>query len=375
LALLLLVGAGEPQALRTASSNIFLIREGEVVEENLYVAASLVRIAGTIRGDLIVVATDHLEVTGRVEGDVIGFATTARLTGAVTGSVRLAGVDLDMGSETGGDVVGLGRDVYLGGSVAEDSLVWSRSLIAGGEIGRDMGGRTFGSMTIGGRVGRDVEMTVGRLWVLEDAHIGQDLGYRSAREAIIHPGAVIDGSVVQRTPLAPDLRARAVRLFFGFIASVLLLAYGLVMIGVAPDKMERSITRLADHPIRCLRRGAAQVGILALPIVGAAAGVVWGTPKAAIGLTLFGLAMAPLVVLWLLFLVLTAPLPVLIFAGRVVSRGRLSDYGAFVLPVIPLAALLLWVPYAGLGAGVVLLALGAGARSLTAGERYVLSRM
>lgn len=375
MALLLLVGAGDPQALRTASSNIFLLREGEVVEESLYVAGSLVRIAGTIRGDLVVLATDHLDVSGRVEGDVIGFAATANLTGAVTGSVRLAGVDLDIAARTGGDVVGLGRDVYLGGSVAGDSLVWSRSLVAGGEIGRDMGGRTFGSTTVAGRVGRDVEMTVGRLFVLEDARIDQDLGYRSAREAIIHPGAVIDGAVVQRTPLAPDLRARAVRLLFGFVASLLLLAYGLVMIGVAPDKMERSITRLADNPVRCLRRGGAQVGILALPVVGAVAGVVWGSPGLAIGLTLFGLAVAPLVGLWLSFLVLTAPLPVLILAGRVVSRDRLSDYAAFMLPVIPLMALLLWAPYAGLGVAAVMLALGAGARSLTVGERYVLSRM
>ena len=369
MALLLLVSADEPQALRADSSNIFLIREGEVVEENLYVAGSLVRIAGTIRGDLIVLATDHLDVSGRVEGDVIGFATTANLTGAVTGSVRLAGVDLDIAARTGGDMVGLGRDVYLGGSVAEDSLVWSRSLMAGGEIGRDMVGRTFGSTTIAGRVGRDVEMTVGRLLVLEDARIDQDLGYRSAREAIIHPGAVIDGAVVQRTPLAPDLRARAARLLFGFVASVLLLAYGLVMIGVAPDKMERSITRLADHPVRCLRRGGA------LPVVSAVAGMLWGSPKLAIGLALFGLGMAPLVVLWLSFLVLTAPLPVLILAGRVLSRDRLSDYAAFMLPVIPVVALLLWVPYAGLGVVVVVLALGAGARSLTAGERYVLSRL
>lgn len=371
----MLVGAGEPQALRTGASDIFLIREGEVVEESLYVAGSLVRIAGTIRGDLIVLATDHLEVSGRVEGDVMGFASTAKLTGAVTGSVRLTGVDLDIAAETGGDVVGLGRDVYLGGSVAGDSLVWSRSLIAGGEIGRDMGGRTFGRTTIGGRVGRDVEMTVGRLLVLEDAHIVQDLGYRSAREAVIDPGATIGGALVQRSPLAPDLRARAVRLLFGFVSAVLLLAYGLVMIGVTPDKLERSITRLADQPLRCLRRGAAQVGILALPVAAATAGVVWGSPKVAIGLALFGLAMAPLVLLWLLFLVLTAPLPVLILVGRVVSRDRLSDYGAFMLPVIPLAALLLWVPAAGVVAVVVLLALGAGARSLTAGERYLLSRM
>ena len=375
LALILLVGAGEPQALRTASSDVFLIREGEVVDENLYVAGSLVRIAGTIRGDLMVLATDHLEVSGRVEGDVIGFAATANLTGAVTGSVRLVGIDLDIAARTGGDVVGLGRDVYLGGSTSGDSLVWSNSLIAGGEVGRDLTGRTFGRATVGGRVGRDVEMTVGRLVVLEGAHVVEDLGYRSAREAVIDSGAVIGGVLAQRVPLTADLRTRAARLMLGFIAFVLLVAYGLVMIGVTPDKLERSVTRLERHPLRCLRRGSIQVGILVLPIAAATAGVIWGSPKVVITSGLLGLFMVPLVVVGLTFLVLTAPLPVLILVGRVISRNRLSDYAAFILPVIPLAVLLSWFPYVGLGVGVVLLVMGGGARSLTAGERYVLSRL
>ena len=109
------------------------------MEEDLYVAGSTVKIAGTIKGDLIVLATDHLEVSGRVEGDVIGFATTANIGGMVGGSVRLAGVDFGITAEVDGDVVGLGRDLRLGGSIAGDTLVWSRSLFAGGRVGHDMG--------------------------------------------------------------------------------------------------------------------------------------------------------------------------------------------------------------------------------------------
>ncbi len=346
-----------------------------MVDENLYVAGSLVRMAGTIRGDLIVLATDHLEVSGRVEGDVIGFATTAKLTGTVTGSVRLAGIDLDIAANTGGDVVGLGREVYLGGSVVGDSLVWSNSLITGGKVGRDLRGRTFGRAAIGGSVGRDVEMTVGRLVVLKDAHIEEDLGYRSARVAVIDPGAVIDGVSARRLPLGADLRTRAFRLLVGSVAVLLLVAYGLVMIGLAPDKMERSITRLTDHPLRCLRRGVLQVGFLTLPLVAAVAGMMWGSPKVAIGSVFVGLFMVPLVAVWLGFLVLTAPLPVLILAARVVGRNRLSDYAAFMLPVMALVLLFVGSLYAGLAVGAVILVLGAGARPLTVAERYVLSKV
>ena len=207
--LLLTACSSPPQALRTASAGIYIIRSGDVVEEGLYVAGYVVRIAGTIEGDLVVLAANHLEVSGRVEGDVIGFASTAAITGEVFGSVRLAGADLEISGEVGRDAVGIGRDIRLGGSISGDSLVWSRSLLARGEVGHDMGGRTFGTTTISGSVGRDVEMTVGRMRVLDDARIGEDLGYRSRHEAAVQPGAVIGGTSVRRLPLPPDLTVRA----------------------------------------------------------------------------------------------------------------------------------------------------------------------
>ena len=362
MAMLLLAAADAPQALRTGSADIFLIREGEVVDESLYVAASVVRIAGTIQGDLVVMATDHLEVSGRVQGDVIGFATTADITGVVTGSVRLAGADLKVAGDVGLDVVGVGRDVYLGGSVAGDTLVWSRSLIAGGEVGHDMGGRTLGRTIIAGRVGRDVEMTVGSMVVLDGAHVVEDLGYRSPRPAVIDPGAVIVGTAVHRLPLTPDFRVRAVVMMYGFIAFVLLLAHGLLRIWFAPEKVERSVAHLARHPFRSLLRGAVRIGVLALPIAVPIAGVVWGSPKAAVGFALVGLAAVPVLLLALLFLISTAPIPVLVLLGRLAGRNRLSAYAAFILPVVPLALLLL-VPYVGVGAGLIVLAMGAGARA------------
>ena len=361
--MLLLVAADAPQALRTASGNFFLIRDGEVVEESLYVAASVVRIAGTIQGDLVVMATDHLEVTGRVEGDILGFATTAAVTGEVTGSVRLVGVDLDIAGDVGRDVVGVGRDVYLGGSVGVDTLVWSRSLIAGGEVGHDMGGRTLGRMIIGGTVGRDVEMTVGRLVVLESAHVMEDLGYRSARDATIEPGAVVGGTTVRRLPLTPDFRFRAAAMMYGSISFLLLVAYGLLRIWFAPQQLERSVANLAGHPLRCLGIGLLRLAILAVPVAVPIAGLVWGPPKMAAGLTVVGLAAVPVLLLALLLLIATAPLPVLVLIGRIASRNRLGVYGAFVLPLVPLELLILLFPPVGAGVGLIVLAMGAGART------------
>lgn len=361
--MVLLVAADAPQALRTASAGIFLIREGEVVEESLYVAASVVRMAGTIEGDLVVLAGEHLDVSGRVEGDIIGVATTASITGVVTGSVRLLGVDLDIGGEVGRDVVGVGRDVYLGGSIGADSLVWSWSLIAGGDVGHDMEGRTFGRMVIGGTVGRDVEVTVGRMVVLDGAHVVEDLGYRSARTATIHPEAVIGGTAVRRLPLTPDFRFRAAALMYGVVAFLLLLAYGLLRIWYAPEQLERSVANLKSHPLRCLGIGLVRLALLALPLAVPIAGVVWGSPRLAAWSALAGLAAIPVLLLALLLLISTAPLPVLVFLGRFASRNRLGVYGAFVLPLLPLELLILLFPSVGAAVGLLVLAMGAGARA------------
>ncbi|MXZ69689.1 MAG: polymer-forming cytoskeletal protein, partial [Acidimicrobiia bacterium] len=73
-AALLLTASGAPEALQTVSGDIYIVPESDVVGENLYVSASVVRIHGTIEGDLVVVATSRLHVTGSVEGDVVGFA-------------------------------------------------------------------------------------------------------------------------------------------------------------------------------------------------------------------------------------------------------------------------------------------------------------
>ena len=260
-------------------------------------------------------------------------------------------------------MVGVARDVYLGGSVGEDTLVWSRSLIAGGEVGHDMEGRTFGRTIIGGTVGRDVEMTVGRMVVLDGAHVVEDLGYRSARAATIHPEAVIGGTAVRRLPLSVDFRFKAAALMYGFVSSLLLLAYGLLRIWFAPEQLERSVANLASHPLRCLGIGVARLAILALPVAVPIAGLVWGSPKMAVGSALAGLAAIPVLLLALLLLISTAPLPVLVFLGRVASRNRLSVYGAFVLPLVPLELLILLYPSVGAAVGLIVLAMGAGARA------------
>ena len=359
-------GSSGPQALWAAASDVFLIREGQVETEDIYAAAYLVKIEGVIKGDLVVLATDRLEVTGRVEGDLIGFAPVVSVEGEVGGAVRLIGVDVEVSGDVGTNAVVLSRKAVLDGTVAEDALVWTRSLSAGGEVGRDLRGRVLGEAALSGGVGRDAEMTVGRMRLLEGARVGEDLAYRSPREAVIHPAAAVEGAVVHRRPVGPQFIVQAAGLMGAFLAFLLFLGTGMLWIRYRTEKAERRTAYLERHPLKSLLTGLAW-----LVPAGAAAGALawavgWGPPGWVIGTGLALLILGPLIASWMVYMVFIGPAPVLIAAGRRLSGGRFDSYGAFLISALLLGVLLFVlealtpIPYAGpaLAAAAVTLGLG-----------------
>ena len=364
MAALLLTAAAAPEALQTVGGNIYLVPEEEVVGENLYVSASVVRVHGTIEGDLVVLATSRLQVTGSVKGDVVGFARTASIEGAVEGSVRLAGVDLEVSGEVGDEVAVLARDAVLGGEVGGDALVWAVRFLMEGGLGRDLGGRTLFT-EIDGLVGRDVEMTVDHLRVGPGAVITGDLGYRSADDAEIDPGATIGGTLVRRTPLSPDIWLRAGRLLGGLVILLLFLAMGLLAIRFRPGWLEACAERLRSHLAGTVVRGVVALLVLTLPVTVPAL-VIWaGTPFGVMVAVIMGLVglMPALLVLGLA--VVIGSVPVIVWAWGLVTRSRMGPYGSFLAAAL-LVVILLQVPYLGgvMASALSVLALGVAFRDV-----------
>ena len=73
-----------------AAANTVLVREGDVVNEDLYAGGNRVLIEGTVRGDLVVAAFQELKISGAVEGDVVGYSPLVSIDGSVGGSLRVA---------------------------------------------------------------------------------------------------------------------------------------------------------------------------------------------------------------------------------------------------------------------------------------------
>ena len=334
-----------PEALQAVSGDIYIIPEEEVVGESLYVSASVVRVHGTVEGDLVVLATSRLQVTGAVEGDVVGFARTASIEGAVGGSVRLAGVDLEVSGEVGDEVAVLARDAVLGGEIGGDALVWAMRLLTEGGLGRDLGGRTLRA-TINGSVGRDVEMTVDHLRVGPAAAISGDLGYRSAGEAEIDPGASIGGTLVRRAPLAPDLWLRAGRLLGGLVVFLLFIAMGLMAIRFRPGWLYACVERVRRRPVGIVIRGIVALLILTLPVTVPALAIWAGSPGVVTAAVIAGLVSLVPALLAFLLAFIAGSVPVIVWAWGLVTRFRMGPYGSFLAAAL-LFVILLQVPYVG----------------------------
>ena len=280
------------------------------------------------------------------------------------GSVRLAGVDLGVAGEVGDEVAVLARDVALGGEIGGDALVWAMSFLTDGGLGRDLGGRTIRA-TIDGRVGRDVEMTVDHLRVGSGAAITGDLGYRSADEAEIDPGATIGGTVVRRAPLSPDLWLRAGRLLAGLVIFLLFLAMGLMAIRFRPGWLHACVERVRRRPVGIVVRGVVALSILTLPVTVPALAILTGPPGVVMAAVIAGLVSIMPALLVLLLAFIAGSVPVIVWAWGLVTRFRMGPYGSFVAAAL-LFVILLQVPYVGgiLATVLAVLALGVAFRNL-----------
>ena len=78
------------------SGDTVTVASGEVVEDDLYIAAESIVIDGTINGDLWAVGR-IVTVNGAVNGSIVAVAETINVNGDVAHAARLAGETLNIG--------------------------------------------------------------------------------------------------------------------------------------------------------------------------------------------------------------------------------------------------------------------------------------
>lgn len=246
-------------AAETANSQIVIIREGDVVADDLYAGAVRVLVQGRIEGDLVAFAAEELVIEGTVEGSVIALSPRVTVDGRVEGSLRVVTNDLSVFGSVAGDLVAAALDMELApeSTINGEVLAWAWMARSLGSIGALSG--TQRTLEMSGSVGSDVDVSVGRLRVVDDLEVGGDLGYRSGNEASGLDRVEAGGVIVEMTPLPPNIRVRALWLFARFLVILFLTITALAVSWGWPDHTRAAMGTAGSQPLRSWARGAVVV--------------------------------------------------------------------------------------------------------------------
>lgn len=356
----LVAPAAPALAAETSNSEFVIIREGDVFPEDLYAGAIRVVVEGTLEGDLMAFAAEEVVINGTVTGSVTTAAPRVTVDGEIDGSLRVAGNRLDVGGDIEGDLVAtvVTASLRTGSGVEGDVLLWAWDVAALGSVGGDLTGSQR-SLDLAGDISGDVDVSVSSLAIVDELNVSGDLGYRSGTEATGIDQATVGGATVDKEPLPPNIRVRALTLLGRFLVILFLTIAALTTAYGWPRRASAAVVAVGKTPIRDWLKGALIIFSPAIAI--AVAGVILGLAPAAAAFPLL-VVLVP-VILALVGIVfasaLVAGAPTVGWLGGVLFK-RLDLYGSIVVGSL-IAGIVWYLPLIGWLVPIVVLPLGLGA--------------
>lgn len=349
-------------AERAAAATV-LVREGDIVDEDLYAGGNRVLIEGTVQGDLVVAAFQTLEISGTVEGDVVGYSPLVVVTGSVEGSLRVAADVVRVEGDIGVDVFTGARSTVITGSVGRDIQAWTLSLDVRARVGRDILGRVFDNARLAGVIERDVEITVRDLEILAGTRIEGSLGYRSSQEAEIAADVEVGRVLTRRDPVTPNVRIQAIFTLTWVLVVIAIAGLGFLLFWLMPRTLHMAIESVQTRTFLSLVVGFLVLVVPLALFVIIVVQVIDSSPELALPSAVIGLPIGFLLLGMLLFGLLVSPVPVLTALGMKFARGRRSAlFGYFIGFLVWL--LILLIPTLRVLVTVLLAILGLGAWTL-----------
>ncbi|MDH4117604.1 MAG: polymer-forming cytoskeletal protein [Acidimicrobiia bacterium] len=320
-------------------SDLVLIREDDVVAEDLYAAGNTVQIDGRVEGDVVASSLGDLRISGSVEGDVLAIASRVVISGVVDGSVRVISPEVVVEGRIGDDLVVVARrfSALAESDVDRDVLgvAWGGSVQ--GKVGRNLEG-VFRSLVVAGQVDNNVEVDVRSLEVTADAVVSRNLVYRSSSDAAVDDRADVEGTLIRRAPLPPNVRLRGLWVMGRLLAVIFGAGVGLSIVWAAPARSLRAASAAVNRPFAAFGNGLMVLGAPLLLIVGIAVVATFMTPESALPLLLatvpFVLAVIGAVAVWSLASVVAPAVAI----GARLAASR-SPHGRFLTGFLVLAVL------------------------------------
>ena len=223
------------------------VQKSEVIQDDLYVAGTDVRIDGIVNGDLIVGA-QNVTINGQVNGNLWASGATLILNGKVSQTARFAGstVRVQNGARIGRDLLAAGSEIELapGSVVGRDVAFGGSQAHLNGQVIRNAYGGANG-IEVGGAIRGNAQLAVSDtrvlntnwtspgtpgLTFLSGGKIGGNLTLQIPKNPVLPAGAV--GGKVTYAPIAavnvqtrPSPFAEFLRTFVGIAVVTLLLVW------------------------------------------------------------------------------------------------------------------------------------------------------
>ncbi len=325
----------------------YRLAAGEIVDDDLYVAATEIYIDGIVKGDLIA-AGNIIEIgpTGVVEGDLVALANNIEIspTGIIQGDMWAAATSILINGTILDDLRVGGSGIELSGIVADDAFLAAgggpadipagmgpQSTPSGLRVTGEIGGDAFvvaggadisgaiggdlraglGTLHLSGAIGGDADIQAGEISAGDSARIGGELKYSAPEQLQFPAGFARD---IQYEAPAEDQAAGGtiVGAIFGWIFRTVAIGIGVAILGwlllrFRPNILVRPAAAIRSNPV-----GTGLYGLLAaalLIFIPVASGILvaftwafWGVLP---GIAVFVFLVASSAVIWFLSPLLT----------------------------------------------------------------------
>jgi cytoskeletal protein CcmA (bactofilin family) len=260
LAILIVLSTSPVMAADLRNGDAIIIASGDIVNDDLYLAAQSIVINGTVNGDVFCVG--DLTINGTINGSLTAIGSKVVIEGEITQAARIAAGSIEISGKIGRDLMVAGENIALDGSaVIKRDLVFVANkihvaaLIEDGVKGYGTGDAAIANFK--GKVGGDVEITVKELTLESTADIQGNLTYKSAKEAVVQTGAQIGGKITHNIPQADKSSLSLTTIvWFKVIAFLMTLVTGGLIILLLPRRANAAAASIRRKPWLSLGWGA-----------------------------------------------------------------------------------------------------------------------
>ena len=194
------VNVALPFVAKHNKEGTILIKENEVINDDLYITGDKIIINGIVNGDVLATGKSII-VNGYIRDSAMTIAKEVTISGNIGHGLRVAGFNLLINGTIGKDLLIAGSKITL----SKNAIIGGSVLFAGTELNVNglINGDIIGSgslVNIQNKIMGSAQIKAKHLTLMKKAYIGGNLTYTSENELKINPKAKVKG-IIDHKPI------------------------------------------------------------------------------------------------------------------------------------------------------------------------------